>query len=325
MSNLSPPEIRAIIAEELNRLATALDKGGYEWIAACIQDLFPLPSPPLLPSPADDWRKACVVEQVRDRYWVVRSPDKKHFLRFTLNSWCEEHAPTIGNFPDEAEARIALAKAPPYPGYTPPLPAKVEGDGTVDAAFVAANAGRYTWPSGAHGVGTLSPANHYVSDGNGDVLFFCDHGETPLGSWDGIRRHMDDGTRFMPRPSVVTPLPPKDNKCESSSGGEPVNTPCGTIIVVGQASLNNLITLRGKYRDTVAEAEKAKGEIERLKAELAGVRERMEPFRLAEGFYEKLNPPYAPNWKCLSDDTRRFYTEAAEHASRPLAPAEVRK
>ena len=101
---------------------------------------------------------------------------------------------------NHARAREVLSSAPPYPGYTPPLPAKVDGDGTVDAAFVAANAGEYTCLLA--GSSTI-----YTSDGNGKVTL-----STFGQEWAGVDYHSNKPvSRFLP-------LPPKDNKCESSSG-----------------------------------------------------------------------------------------------------------
>lgn len=264
MSNpVSPPEIRAIIAEEMRRLSVNLN-ANYKLpqrrpIVEVIASTFPLPSPPVLPelpwgcvlwgpdaegfyeyrnaagtfyytggkwipvtvqtgtgtldfirsrfptspppdwkeptpSPADDWRERCRVYSTNQGHtWHVECTDRLYNLNGNHNRW------QTGQFfyHNETQARAALAKAPPYPGYTPPLPAKVAGDGTVGPEYVRDNAGEYKRD------GLVNP---YRSDGRGSVRLM--DGEKDCGPWAGVAEHIR--TRFHP-------LPPKDNKCESSS------------------------------------------------------------------------------------------------------------
>jgi hypothetical protein len=90
---------------------------------------------------------------------------------------------------------------------SPTLPAS---DGTVDAAFVAANAGEYEFVRESNGCETLV-GNVYVSDGRDYVTFKAKDG-SPLGTWHGYEKHIEDGSRFRLIPTPAT-----------SVEGEPVN------------------------------------------------------------------------------------------------------
>lgn len=358
MSNpVSPPEIRAIIAEEMRRLSVNLN-ANYKLpqrrpIVEVIASTFPLPSPPVLPSPADDWRKACIREtDSRYNALAILSPCRAYHL-------CEgpkwEPSGSRVSWGNHARAEEVLASAPPPPGITPPLPAKVAGEQTLTfgkpgdpiiCTFTLTDGVLTSWSndhldetlrgklSGSFDIGSsVSP----VAVGKGTLWLR------------GSVRSDDDDLIIQQAPATLAdvtrwgaaidkynaehrPLPPKDNKCESSSGcvtashtppqsasstscshsaspspstsstapsnpseavasGEQeMPTPHGPIIVRGQRSLNNLVAVCGERNKLRAEneglrlslsqsqheAEKAKGEIERLQSELAGVRGRME-------------------------------------------------
>lgn len=316
---LTAAEVRSIIAEEMNRLAERADIRGLYIDANDLRSTFPFPSPPVLPSPADDWRKACVVVRTScGCCWDALSPCRMYCLT-EKGVWAKNTMPDTGDHTSESSARSALAKAPPYPGYTPPLPAKVEGE-TVDAAFVAANAGEYRNIDG----------EIFRSDGAGSVIVTLGDGKTK--EWVGVEVHeRSPATRFRP-----LPLRPKDNKCESSepvAGGErpdrtpkplPVTTRTQLIGQQGQqadawcAVAQALDTYFPKWNpwcgrsateNAVLCIEQAAADLARLQSELAGVR-------------HAVNHALVNAEKAGLAEVRAALNPVRD-SSRPLAPAEV--
>lgn len=153
----------------------------------------PAPNPPL----PGGWRGKCVVckSEWHHAWWGVYSPDGTYSLS-REGEWVKmEPIDVIGSVSlfskeesskaNESSARAALSAAEPWPGYVEPKPAS---DGTVDAAFVAANAGEYDGDNG----------NKYRSDGAGSVLVVSRDTGAVACQWRGADRHA--ATRFLPLP-----------------------------------------------------------------------------------------------------------------------------
>jgi len=328
---MTTPEIRAIIAQEMNRLADTLKENAplcvpttelaFGEAVYAIRSTFPLPSTPVLPAGVkwfeeNGWGHWASLDG--EWYWRHKAGVPAHVLPA---GWCRLVGVSGGNYNgDSLVANKANPPTSPPPNYiapTTPLPAKVGGDG-CDHNFKEV------------------PGS--TSGGNVEPDYAC----TKCGK--DLYAHMNE--------SDDIPLPPKDNKCESSepvASGEPSMPPLwpqhyfqkdAAVATKGLVELYRdqwrahlaltrsihaaeLTKLRLSLSQSQHEAEKAKGEIARLQSELAGVRGRMEAAEKVCGLFGEWDASrpanYSPAWYALKA------AHSAWLSSRPLAPAEVKK
>ncbi len=198
----------------------------------------PASSNPSLPG---GWRGE--VETIDHYAWVVVDGVTLYLARdLTWGQWDERH-PSNYTHPTRDATIAALAAAEPWPGYVEPKPAS---DGTVDAAFVAANAGEYDGDNG----------NKYRSDGAGSVLVVSRDTGAVACQWRGADRHA--ATRFLPLPK------PESKPAAMPGEGERIKRylpwPQGGMALSDDGDYV-------KHSDHLSSLAAARAEVERMRAE----------------------------------------------------------
>lgn len=138
-----------------------------------------------------------------NNYWQIESASGDYWWGLN-DGWCRNQR----SYPALYTRNLALANPPtePPPDYTPPAPSKPE---SVDAAYMAANAGEYRNDEG----------ETFRSDGRGSVtVTLCDGRQK---QWVGVHLHQaEPATRFRPLPPA-TPASKPESPAPSPVEGEP--------------------------------------------------------------------------------------------------------